>query len=319
MRAFPPLIPLTCAAVLALAAAGCGTAGQPAGFAAAKARAALAAKNDNWEDPIVLEDFESNTNDYDHYGPVGHPFFDALEFTWPVNAERAGSAVLEILAQNRAKPRKGILLTEDVEEAGALERGEKETKQLAEQVKVAFKWGNNGAMTSEPAIFAQVVFGFESKRLGHAALGYAWTNRYAPGTVLAGQIGAGEDAVPMRIVCLAQGQGLGQPCSEAALNQIAMVAVERNFAADVRWAWADSTKLTEPGSAQTAVTAGDPPANAPVPQFPPSQFVVGPDGKPLVNKDLTGISALGFGAEVPKGVCSHAIVDDVAVRKLWPK
>ena len=313
MRPLHALLSLTCAALVGVAAAGCGVAGQPAGYAAAKARGALAAKG-AWEDPVTLEDFDSIENSYDHYGPVSHPFFDALEFT-PVKASKAGSTVLEILAQNKAKPRKGILLTEDVEEDGSFERGEKEDNQLAEQIKVSFAWGNNGAVTSEPAIYAEVAFVFTSKRLGRKALGYAWTNRYAPGTVLGGQIGSGEDVTPMRVVCLAQGQGLGQPCSEAALNQMAMVPVERDFAADVRWAWADSTKLTEPGAA----TAMADPANGPAPVFPPRQFVVGQDGKPIVNTDLTGIAALGFGAEIPKGFCSHAIVDDVEVQKQWPR
>lgn len=318
MRSVRALLALTCAALVGVAAAGCGAAGHHPGMAAAKSRGMLGARG-VWEDPIRLEDFDTIENSYDHYGPVSHPFFDALEFT-PVKASKAGSTVLEILAQNRPKPRKGILLTEDVEEGGALERGEKEDKQLAEQVKVFFKWGNNGAVTSEPSIYAEVAFVFQSKRLGRKAVGYAWTNTYAPGTVLGGQIGSGEDPIPMRVICLAQGQGLGQPCSEAALNQIQLVGVERDFAADVRWAWAESTKLTEPGVAtKAAEPAPGTGGAAPAPQFPPRQFVVGADGRAIANTDLTGIVALGFGAEVPKGVCSHAIVDDVAVQKQWPK
>ncbi len=319
MRPVRALLSLTCVALVGVAAAGCGAATQHPGIAAAKARGALAARS-VWEDPIRLEDFDSIENDYDHYGPVNHPFFDSLEFT-PVKASKAGSTVLEILAQNRPKPRKGLLLTEDVSEDGAFERGEKEDKQLAEQVKVFFKWGNNGAVTSEPAIYAEVAFVFKSKRLGQKALGYAWTNYYTPGTVLGGQIGSGDDLIPMRIVCLATGQGLGQPCGEAALNQIQLAGVERDFAADVRWAWAESTKLTEPGAA----AAGNEPSPgtgggaAPAPQFPPRQFVLDGNGKPITNTDLTGIVALGFGAEIPKGYCSHAVVDDVAVQKQWPK
>ena len=29
--------------------------------------------------PITLEDFDSIENDYDHYGPVNHPFFDVTD------------------------------------------------------------------------------------------------------------------------------------------------------------------------------------------------------------------------------------------------
>ena len=310
MRPLHALLSLTCAAMVGAAVAGCGAMGPNPGYASAKARGALAAKG-VWEDPVLLEDFDTVENSYDHYGPVSHPFFDALEFT-PVKASKAGSTVLEILAQNRAKPRKGVLLTEDVYDNGSFERGEEEKKELAEQVKVSFKWGNNGAVTSEPSIYAEVAFVFESKRLGRKALGYAWTNRYAPGTVLGGQIGGGEDAIPMRIICVAQGHGLGQACSEAALNQIPLVQVERDFTADVRWAWAESTKLTEPGAA----TADAAPATG---ATPPRQFLVGADGKAIVNTDLTGITALGYGAEIPKSVCSHAVVDDVAVQKQWPR
>jgi hypothetical protein len=311
MRPVRTLLSLACVALVGVAAAGCGLQAPAPGMASAKARGALAARG-TWEEAVVLEDFDTIENSYDHYGPVNHPFFDTLDFT-PVKTAKSGSTVLEILAANRPKPRKGILLTEDVEEDGSFERGEEEKKELAEQVKVSFSWGNNGAATNDPCIYAEVAFVFHSKRLNRKALAYAWTNRYCPGTVLAGQIGAGDDTIPMRIICLQQGQGLGQQCSEGALNQIGLLSVERDFAADVRWAWAESTKLTEPGAVTTAAQAG-----CVTTATPPRQFVVGADGKAIANTDLTGITALGFGAEITKGVCSHAIVDDVAVQKLWP-
>ena len=90
MRAVRTLLALTCLA--AFGAAGCGVGAQHPGMAAAKGRGMLAARG-VWEDWIDLEDFDTIENDYDHYGPVSHPFFDALEFT-PVKASKAGSTVL---------------------------------------------------------------------------------------------------------------------------------------------------------------------------------------------------------------------------------
>lgn len=301
----PPLL-----GSLALAS-GCAT---PSGLLPARARAAgVAGARGAWEPPTVLEDFDSVENQYDNLSPVGHPFFEPLEFT-PVKPSAGTSTVLEILGANRPKPRKGFLVTGDIAEAGSLVREVGEKQLLAEQATVRFRWGVNGATTLDPSLFAEVVFLFESKRLGRKGLGYAWSSRHCPGTVLAGQIGAGDGAIPLRLIVLAQGAGLGQACSEAALGKISLAPVERDFAADVRWAWAESTPLGE-----LALVAAGQPANCEGGRVPPPrQFLADGNGRPLPNTDLLGITALAFGAEVAKGVCAQAVVDDVSLQKQWP-
>ncbi|MEB3195903.1 MAG: hypothetical protein VKP62_01750 [Candidatus Sericytochromatia bacterium] len=296
---------LTCG-LTALTAA-CGLPQTGLDGARAKGRGTLAAQS-VWEPPTVLEDFDSTANQYDHYGPVSHPFFDPLEFT-PLKPSAAGSTVLEILGANRPKPRKGFLFTADVEDAGALVREVNEKPVMAEQVKVGFKWANNGAPTTDPCLYAQVVFVFDSKRLGRRGLGYVWSNRHCPGAVLTGQLGNGEGALPLRLICLAQGVGLGQPCGEAALNKMSLTAVERDFAADVRWAFSESTPAGEIGIVADRGPGGCEPARVQPPRVFTSQS----------NADLTGIIGLAFGAELAKGICSHAIVDDVWVQKAWPR
>jgi hypothetical protein len=159
-----------------------------------------------------------------------------------------------------------------------------------------------------------VVLVFESKRLGRKGIGYVWSTRHCPGTVLAGQLGAGESAVPLRLLVLAQGVGLGQSCSEAALNKIGMASVERDLAADVRWAFSESTPLGD-----LALTAASEPAGCEQARpVPPRQFAVDAAGRALPNTDLLGVTALAFGAEIAKGICAQAVVDDVTLQKLWP-
>lgn len=311
MRPVRALLCLTLATVAVSAVAACGQGPVAPGMAAARARAAMQARNlDGWEDPITLEDFDETDNRYANLSPTNHPFFAPLRFT-PVRASAAGSTVLELLGSNQSKLRKGLVLTEDIEEDGALTRTVAEKTTIAEQAKVSFRWGNNGGTTTDPCIYASVVFVFESKRLGTRAIAYAWTNRYAPGTVIPSQIGSDDSEIKMRIVCLQNGAGLGAPCDESALQKIQTNAIERDFCADVRWAFAESTKLTEPGS----VPAAD--AQAAVTAFPPAGFVVDAGGRKISNTDITGIVQLGFAGEIAKGVCSHAIVDDVRIQKKW--
>lgn len=306
------LLSLVCLSALAASAAGCGVGNAP-GLASAKSRGALAARADKFEEPIVLEDFDTTQRDYDFIGPTFHPFFDKIMFT-PVKQVASTSTVAEILGTASTKPRKGFYVTSDVDGEASFQREVEEGKPpiTAKQVKISFRWGVNAMATTDPSMAAEVAFLFDSTRLGHKALGYAWTNRYCPGTVLQSQIGSGDEAIPMRIICLAIGDGQGAVCSEATLNKMALVPVERNFAADVRWAFSDSTKLTEPGVAVTDADA----KCAPV-QFPPKDFTSDPAGRAIDNTDLKGIEGLGFGAEIAKGVCAHAVVDDVKLQLKW--
>ncbi|MEB3220669.1 MAG: hypothetical protein VKS61_01190 [Candidatus Sericytochromatia bacterium] len=298
------------ALVLALAALTSACAQAPGLSPRARAQGPLAARG-AWEPPTVLEDFDTVDNQYDNLSPVGHPFLEPLEFT-PVKPSAAGSTVLEILAANRPRPRKGFLVTGDIAEAGALTREVGEKTQLAEQATVRFRWGVNAGATLDPSLLAEVVFVFESKRLGRKGLGYVWSTRHCPGTVLSGQMGAGEGAVPLRLIVLAQGVGLGQSCSEAALNKIGLASVERDLAADVRWAFSESTPLGDVpfASEPSGCSEGKP--------QPPRQFAFDAAGRALPNTDLLGVTALAFGAEVAKGVCAQAVVDDVTLQKQWP-
>jgi hypothetical protein len=299
--------------LLALGLTACGQAFNLDEMARVRAASQLATRS-AWEPPIVLEDFDTTGHQYVHEGPVSHPFFEALEFT-PVKPAGSGTTVLEILGANRPKPRKGFLVTSDVEYDGAFIREVGEKEQLAQHVKVGFKWAVNGAATQDPSLFAQVVFVFESKRLGRKGLGYVWSNRHCPGTVLAGQLGNGEYAVPLRLIVLSQGVGLGQPCSDAALSKMALAPVERDFVADVRWAFNESTPLGE----LALVPLGDSAGCVSDKALPPRQFVQDAQGRNLPNTDLMGIAQVAFGAELARGICAHAIVDDVVVQKAWPR
>lgn len=303
----------TLAIVLLLGLSACGgsaTGGDPARLRAASQWATRSV----WEAPTVLEDFDTTGNQYVHEGPVSHPFFESLQFT-PVKPSGLGTTVLEILGANRPKPRKGYLVTSDVETDGAFVREVDEKVQLAQQVKVGFKWAVNGAATNDPSLFAQVVFVFESKRLGSKGLGYVWSNRHCPGTVLAGQLGSGEYALPLRLIVLAHGVGLGQQCGEGALSKMSLAPVERDFVADVRWAFNESTPLGELALAPLS----DPNGCTSNQALPPRQYVQDAQGRNLPNTDLLGITQLAFGAELARGICAHAIVDDVVVQKAWPR
>ena len=312
MRPVRALLSMTLVATAASALAACGQGPLAPGLAARARVAAVQARNlEGWEAPVVLEDFDETENDYADLSPINHPFFAPIRFT-AVRASSAGSTVLELLGSNQSKLRKGLKLTEDIEDDGSFTRKVNEKPVLAEDAKVSFKWGNNGGKSTDPSTYAAVIFVFASKRIGTAAVAYAWTSRYAPGTVLPGQIGSdGDDPIPMRTICLETGVGLGEPCGESALQKIQMKAVEREFCADVRWAFAESTKLTEPGSVPSVDLA------APVAAFPPAQFSQDAGGRKIANTDITGITQLGFAAEIAKGICSHAIVDDVRVQKKW--
>ncbi|MEB3328746.1 MAG: hypothetical protein VKQ33_05895 [Candidatus Sericytochromatia bacterium] len=305
----PRLLPLLAISLAALATA---CAAAPGGSAPSRLPGFLAARG-AWEPPTVLEDFDTVDNQYDNLSPVGHPFFEPLEFT-PVKPSAGTSTVLEILGANRPRPRKGFLITGDVAEAGALSREVGERTELAEQATLRFRWGVNAVAALDPSLLAEVVLVVESKRLGRKGIGYVWSTRHCPGTVLASQIGAGEGALPLRLIVVAQGVGLGQSCSEAALNKIGLASVERDLAADVRWAYAEGTPLGDLALGALTEPVGCEQARA----VPPRQFALDAAGRALPNTDLLGVTALAFGAEVAKGICAQAVVDDVTLQKRWP-
>lgn len=301
------LVALSLASALA---AGCGRASglSAAGLGARKATAAVGVRAESgWEAATVLEDFQDADAPFEFFGPLSHPFFEPITFSM-VKAKGANSVVLEALAQNRPKPRKGRFLNFEVEEAGSFLRGEEGKEQLAKDVKVGFRWAVNGADASEPSTFLEAVYVLQHKRLGPIALAYGWTSRACPGTIGGQLLQAGGKPIPMRIICLAQGAGEGQVCSEAALNAMKPVAVERNLVEDVRWAFAEGTQVVDLG-----VPMADCP---PVPTQGEAQPVLVPEAfRGAPNTELLGILAVGGGAEVARGVCTHALLDDMWMQR----
>ena len=285
------------AAALGLSIAGCGAAPVLTGAVktASGVRAADLGSN-------VIEDFsEDPSYRFDFYGPsYGHPFYQPVSFS---KQKAADSAVLELVAPNSTKPRKGYFLREMEGDEGSFEyraggTDEEPVMKLASRVRVGFDWAVNAGPSTELSLSALSVFVFKSKSLGTAALAYAWANNLAPGRVLASQIRLGEDTVPMRILVIQKGNGLGEQCSEAALAKMAVTHEDRDLVADVRYAFAKDTPVADPGAVMTTVDAGnkrfDPPAAPP-------------------NTELLALEAIGFGAEAPKAICEHAILDNVAL------
>jgi hypothetical protein len=280
-----------------LMTAGCG--GAPTLTGAAKSAKALSASGFA---PTVLEDFsEDPTYRFDFYGPsYGHPFYQPVNFS---KQKAAGSAVLELVAPNSTKPRKGYFLREMGDDEGSFsyqvgEADDKPIMKLSSRVRVGFDWAVNAGPSSELSLSAMSVFVFKSKTQGTAAIAYAWSNNLAPGRVLSSPLHLGEDSVPMRILVLEKGNGLGEQCSEAALGKMALTHEDRDLVADVRYAFAKDTPVADPGALMTTVDPGNK-------RFDP------PSGG--ANTDLLALQAIGFGAEVPKAICEHAILDNVSL------
>lgn len=287
------------ALALALSAAGCGLATQSGpGMNAAKS-GAFGARGAGFEAPTLLEDFSDDPSyRFDFHGPgYGHPFYQPINFS---KQKAGGSAVLELVAPNSLKPRKGMYLRALDEEEGTfhytIKEGDKDIDKLAARAKVSFAWANNATASSETSMSAMAVFVFQSKSLGTAALAYAWSNNLGAGRVINSQLRIDEENVPLRVLVIEKGNGLGEACSEAALNKMTLAKVERDFVADVRYAFAKSTPVSDP--------------NAPAADDNGPKTFVPPAGGP--NTDVDGLLAIGFGAEIPKGICSHAVLDDVA-------
>lgn len=287
------------ALAIALTAAGCGGAALAPGLSA-KAPTGLAARAGGWEEPEVLETFD-DLYAFDFSGPPsGHPFYLPLNFS---KVKVGGSAVMEILAPNCPKMTKGFALRAMDDGEGSfmytVGDGDDAVERRAARAKVAFSWANNTTPSSTTALSAMALFVFQSKALGTSAIAYAWSNTLAPGRVVASQLRLSQDeSVPLRILVIEKGNGLGEQCSETALSKMKPSRVERDIVADVRYAFAKSTPLADP-TVQVTDDNGpktfDPPAGGP-------------------NTDLDGLLAIGFGAEVPKGICSHAVIDDVAIQ-----
>lgn len=304
--------------LVAVGSAGCGQAQLNPGLGNAAKHGTLAAHNTNgYDDPITLEDFDGSRNGYNVFAPVNHPFFYATIFT-PVKAKEAGSTVIELLAPARSKPSRGVAVTDDVEEDGSFTRKEGDKEIMATGIRAQFKWGLNGPGTKDPCVFARVIFLVDSKdeNAPTRALAYAWSNKYCVGTLQRGELRLGDDPIELATIYLRRGLGpISQECSAQALQKIPLETVTRDFDADMRWAFDKATPALDATSLETAADCPEKP-----PVFPPSSFVTEPGtDTEIPNKDLVGIVSLGYGADIAKGVCSHAIVDDVKIELKWPK
>lgn len=285
---------------MALATAGCGQAGLNPGMTAQSKASGFGARAGGWEEPTIVETFD-DLYAFDMSGPPsGHPFYEPLRYS---KVKVGGSAVMEIVAPNCPKLTKGFALRGLDEEEGSFKYtvgdDDDATVHRAARAKVAFSWANNSTPSSQTSLSAMALFVFQSEALGTSAIAYAWSNTLAPGRVVASQLRVSQDeTVPLRILVIEKGNGLGEQCSETALSKMQLARVERDIVADVRYAFAKSTPLADP-TVQTVDDDGpktfNPPAGGP-------------------NTDLDGLVAIGFGAEVPKGVCSHAVIDDVAIQ-----
>lgn len=299
---FKSLVPAGVALTLALALGACGQAGYAPAGAGLKAAKGLAVRAAGFEPEQVLADFsDDNLYAWDFYGPErGHPFYQPVSFS---KQKAAGSGALELVAPNCPKMAKGFLVHElNVEESeGSFEYkvGEQDDKpimKLASRVKVSFKWADNTTASSDTCLNAEALFIFHTKGGETSALAYGWSNNLAPGRVIAGQLRMDDEMIPLRTLIIQRGNGLGEQCGEAALAKMVPARVERDFVADVRYAFDKNTPLTDPSA--NLLDAKD------TKDFNP------PAGGP--NTELDGLMAIGFGADVPKGICSHAVLDDVA-------
>jgi hypothetical protein len=301
---FKSFVPASAALALALALAACGQAGFAPAGAGLKAAKGLAVRAAGFEPETVLEDFSNDLYAWDFFGPErGHPFYQPVTFS---KQKAGGSGALELVAPNCPKMSKGFLIRElDSEESeGSFEykAGEQDDKpimKLAARVKVSFKWADNTTATSDTSLSAQTLFIFHTKSGDTSALAYGWSNNLTPGRVIASQLRFDDETIPLRTLVIARGNGLGEQCGEAALAKMQPATVERDFIADVRYAFDKNTPLTDPSA--NLLDAKD---GKDVKDFNP------PAGGP--NTDIYGLVAIGFGAEVPKGICSHAVLDDVA-------
>lgn len=300
---------------LGLVAGLLGGCGRPLGLAAARAPQGLAVRAEGWARAVKLADFQDPEAPFEFFGPLGHPFIDPVTFT-QVQAKGAGSVVLEALAPPSSKPRKGRFLNFEVEEVGSFlrekEGGKEGEQQLAKAVKVGFRWAVNGAEGSEPSTFLEAIYVVQHKTQGLQALGYGWTSRACPGAISGQLLQAGGKPIPLRVISLSTGAGLGQACGEAALHAMRPEPVERDLITDLRWAFGGH-------AAADGEAGGEAPSEGP-PEGPSGGCPPGASATPPAsvsrgpNAEYLGVVAVGAGAEVGRGVCTHALLDDLWVQ-----
>lgn len=318
MRRFQLLTTATLVALSAAIVAGCGG---PALTGAQSHRASMSAKADvSWQRATTVIDL-TDDRDFDVDMPdSNHPFAAPLKFR--IYPKKDVGRVLELVAPTNDKPSRGFLLTEVDDAANAsfmAEPEDEENEALAKRIKVNFKWGVNTAMaTKDTAISAMPVFIVEyvkaKKKVKDedgketikeitdlVALGYAYSNNLEPNQLLPvvkppqetsmRVRWAGED-IPLRFITLKKGNGLQDPCSEDAFHAMPLEAVSvPNFVKDVHTAFPYTFKPVVPNAVEAA--------DAAVPLASEA---------PDTNVNLKGIVGVGFGAQIPAGVCSQSVL-----------
>jgi hypothetical protein len=310
------LICATLATALATTLVGCGV----TALAPTKANGSYGARNVVWSQATTIIDLTDEREFETDMPDANHPFASPLKYR--IYPKKDVGRVLELAAPTSEKPSRGFLLTavDDAEAASFAEDPSDEDSKLASRIKVNYQWANNtGTPTKETAIAAMPVFIVEYVRAkkkvkdedgkevikeitGRVAIGYAWTNNLdveqlfpvpRPNQPTSMQVRFDGEDVPLRFITKKKGPGLDDPCSEDAFNAMKMEAVPLdNFVRDVHSAFPETYKPVVPSSGPEATDK--------------APLAVGP--APDTNVNLKGIVAVGFGAQIPAGVCSHAIL-----------
>lgn len=315
MRRIKHLTSATLLLAFAATIAGCGV----GGFASAKApRAGFGARADvQWTRANTIINLTDDREFYTDMPEADHPFASPLKFR--IYPKKDVGRVLELAAPANSKPSRGFLITDvdDPEAASFSTEPEEEGAELARRIKVNYKWAVNTANpTQDVAISAMPVFIVEyvkaKKKIkdedgkeiikeitDYVALGYAWSNNLEPNQLLpvvkppqetSMRIRWDGEDIPLRFITLKKGNGLQDPCSEEAFHAMPLEAVSLpNFVKDVHTAYPHTYKPVVPNAAPTDE--------------------VGPLGEaPETNVNLKGIAAVGFGAQIPSGICSQSVL-----------
>lgn len=304
-----PLPSFVLALTLAATLAGCGVSALPG----AKAPGAFGARAAAWQEPLVFEDFEVDPY-FDFFGPShGHPLMTPTVFYWHGRA-----ALGEVIALRGTKPHKGLFIKELGEEGSFFfddDPDDDKPGALAPKARASFKWAVNAEPTGDVAFPALVTYVFEHK--GDKAtevrhLTYAWSNVLPVGAVIERKLRWDDAEIDGRILVIEKGNGLGQPASEQGFEQLKKkmesdpgTLVTKDFVASVRYAW-DARNLH-----QLLDGKAEKPA-APQGPIPPLSYGTAP------NKEVLGVLGIGIGAEVPKGVSAHALLDEVGIQLMKP-
>lgn len=302
--------------LLALALAGCGA---PGAFSPLGPHAAgLAALDAPWSRPVTLADM-TDASDLEYDRPDGNnPFADPIDIyseSRPLEKGGPNTPVMELVARASDKPRRGFGLLQVDSDTGSFALDNKGT--LAPHVRLSFTWGNNtSALVAGTSIEAMVVFVVQQKlndkNTLDRAVGYAWSSSSLGGAVYpdlhtpALRINFNGEEIPLRVLPLETGDGLGQPCGTDAFMAMPLkTETIQDFVADFYSAYpnkyVDLDAAAPSGGSATELRRLLDLTTAPA--------------APTSNQDLLGIEAVGFGADVAPSACSHAVFTNLTMQR----